>query len=115
MRYKGTNKSLPEIARELNVDAVIEGSVQRSGGRVHVTARLIPAAAESPLWSRDYDRDLSDILKLQSEIARAVADEIRIQVTADERARLASARSVNPQAMMLTFWDDHISSAMRMI
>jgi eukaryotic-like serine/threonine-protein kinase len=98
MRYKGSNKSLAEIARELNVDALIEGSVQRSGGRVQVTARLIPAAAESLLWSRDYDRDLSDILKLQSEVARAIADEIRIQVTPDERARLTTARSVNPQA-----------------
>src|SRR5437016_1000172 len=98
MRYKGTNKSLPEIARELNVDAVIEGSVQRSGGRVHVTARLIPAAADSPLWSRDYDRDLSDVLKLHNEVARAVADEIRIQLTADERARLAVSRKVDPQA-----------------
>ncbi len=99
MRYKGSNKSLPEIARELNVDAVIEGSVQRSGGRVYITARLIPAAADSPLWSRDYDRDLSDLLKLQSEVARAVADEIRIQVTTNEHALLASARSVNPQAI----------------
>jgi len=98
MRYKGTNRLLPEIARELNVDAVIEGSVQRSGGRVHVTARLIPAAADSPLWSRDYDRDLSDVLKLQNEVARAVADEIRIQLTADERARLAVSRKVDPQA-----------------
>jgi eukaryotic-like serine/threonine-protein kinase len=98
MRYKGTNKSLPEIADELNVDAVIEGSVQRSGGRVHITARLVPATTDSPIWSRDYDRDLSDLLKLQSEVARAVADEIRIQVTTNERARLASARSVDPQA-----------------
>jgi serine/threonine protein kinase/Flp pilus assembly protein TadD len=98
MRYKGSNKSLPEIARELKVDALIEGSVQRSGGRVQVTARLIPASAESLLWSRDYDRDLSDILKLQSDVSRAIADEIRIQVTTDERARLAAARSVNPQA-----------------
>jgi tetratricopeptide (TPR) repeat protein len=98
MSFKGTNKSLPEIARELKVDAVIEGSVQRSGGRVHVTARLIPAAADSPIWSRVYDRDLSDLLKLQSEVARAVADEIRIQVTTNERAQLASARSVDPQA-----------------
>jgi serine/threonine protein kinase/Tfp pilus assembly protein PilF len=98
MRYKGTNKLLPEIAHELNVDGVIEGSVQRSGGRVHITARLIPAAADSPVWSREYDRDLSDLLKLQSEVAGAVADEIRIQVNANERARLASARSVNPQA-----------------
>ena len=98
MRYKGTNKSLPEIARELNVDAVIEGSVQRSGEWVHVTARLIPAAADSPSWSRDYDRDLSDLLKLQNEVARAVADEIRSQVTANERARLASARKIDPRA-----------------
>jgi serine/threonine protein kinase/Flp pilus assembly protein TadD len=98
MRYKGTAKSLQEIADELKVDAVIEGSVKRSGGRVLVTARLIPAATDSPLWSREFDRDLSDVLKLQSEIARAVTDEIRIQLTADEKSRLASARSINPQA-----------------
>jgi TolB-like protein/DNA-binding winged helix-turn-helix (wHTH) protein/Tfp pilus assembly protein PilF len=98
IQYKDSRKSLPEIARELKVDAVIEGSVQRSGGRVHVTARLIPAAAHSPVWSREYDRDLSDVLKLQSEIAREVTDEIRIQITSSERQRLASARSVNPQA-----------------
>jgi TolB-like protein/Tfp pilus assembly protein PilF len=98
MRYKGTNKSLQEITGELKVDAVIEGSVQRSGGKVHVTARLIPAATDSPTWSQEYDRDLSDVLKLQSEIARAITDEIRIQVTSVERTRLTSARSVNPQA-----------------
>jgi serine/threonine protein kinase/Tfp pilus assembly protein PilF len=98
MRYKASRKSLPEIARELNVDAVIEGSVQRSGGRVRVTAQLIHAATDAHLWARDYERDLTDVLKLQSEVARAVADEIRIQVTAEERARLISARRVNPQA-----------------
>jgi len=98
MHYKGTTKSLQEIANELKVDAVIEGSVQRSGGRVLVTARLIPTATDSPLWSRQFDRDLSDVLKLQSEIARAVTDEIRIQLTADEQSRLASARTINPQA-----------------
>ena len=98
MRYKGTNKSLPEIARELNVDAVITGSVQKVGGRVRVTAQLIHAATDGHLWARDYQRDLTDVLKLQSEVARAVADEIRIQVTAEERTRLASARSANPQA-----------------
>ncbi len=97
MRYKASNKSLPEIAHELNVDAVIEGTVQRSGGRVRVTAKLIPAATDSPLWAREYERDLSDVLKLQSEVARAVADEIRIQVTPDERARLAAARNIDPQ------------------
>jgi TolB-like protein/Tfp pilus assembly protein PilF len=98
MRYKGSQKSLPEIARELNVDAIIEGSVQRSGGLVRVTAQLIHAATDSHVWASEYERDLTDVLKLQSDVARAVADEIRIQVTAEERARLASARSVNPQA-----------------
>ncbi len=98
MRYKGSPKSLPEIAEELKVDAVIEGSVQRSGGRVRVTAKLIPAATDSPLWTREYYRDESDVLKLQSDIARAVADEIRIQVTPEERARLAAARNITPQA-----------------
>ena len=91
-------KLLPQIAHELNVDAVIEGTVQRSGGRVRVTAQLIHAATDAHLWTRDYERDLTDVLKLQSEVARAVADEIRIQVTPEERARLAAARSVNPQA-----------------
>jgi eukaryotic-like serine/threonine-protein kinase len=98
MRYKGSRKSLQEIARELSVDAVIEGTVHRSGGRVRVIARLIPAATDSPVWAGEYDRDLSDVLKLQSEVARAVADEIRIQVTPEERARLAAARNINPQA-----------------
>ena len=98
MRYKNSPKSLPEIAKELNVDAVIEGTVQRVGGRVVVTAKLIPAATDSPVWAREYDRDLSDVLKLQAEVARSIADEVRIQVTADERARFAAVRSINPQA-----------------
>lgn len=98
MRYKTGGKSLPEIARELNVDAVVEGTVQRSDGRVRVTVKLIHAASDSLLWARDYERDLTDVLKLQSDVARAVADEIRIQVTPEERARLASARNINPQA-----------------
>jgi TolB-like protein/Tfp pilus assembly protein PilF len=98
MRYKGSRKPLPEIAQELNVDAVIAGSVQRASGRMKVTAQLIHAATDTNLWASEYDRDLTDVLKLQSEVARTVADEIRIQVTAEERARLASARRVNPQA-----------------
>ena len=97
-RFKGSNKLLPEIARQLNVDAVIEGSVRRSGGRVLVSVKLIRASTDSPLWTGNYERDLSDVLKLQSEVAREVADEIRIQVTAAERAQLASARTVNPEA-----------------
>jgi serine/threonine protein kinase/tetratricopeptide (TPR) repeat protein len=98
MRYKGSPKSLPEIAAELGVDAVIEGTVQRSGGRVRVTAKLIPAATDSAVWTREYERDLSDVLKLQTELARAVAQEIRIQVTPEEKARLAVARNIDPQA-----------------
>ncbi len=98
MRFKGSRKPLAEIARELNVDAVIEGSVQREGGRVKITARLIRVVNDSPLRSFDYERELTDVLKLQSEVARAVADEIRIQVTAEERARLTTARSVKPEA-----------------
>ncbi len=98
MRFKGSRKSLSEIAQELKVDAVIVGSVQRASGRVKITAQLVYAATDAHLWADEYERDLSDVLKLQSEIARAVAAEIRIQVTADERARLAAARSINPQA-----------------
>jgi serine/threonine-protein kinase len=98
MRYKEIKKSLPEIAAELKVDAVIEGTVLRSGGRVRVIAKLIPAATDSPVWAREYDRDLRDVLQLQKELARAVADEIRIQVTPEEQARLAVARNITPQA-----------------
>ncbi|HEU4391107.1 MAG TPA: tetratricopeptide repeat protein, partial [Blastocatellia bacterium] len=101
MRYSGksiTGISLPEIARELNVDAVVEGSVQRSGGRVQVSAQLIHGATDRHLWAASYERDASDILKLESEVARAIADEIRIQVTAEERARLSASRNINPQA-----------------
>ncbi len=98
MRYKDSPKSLPEIAAELKVDAVIEGTVQRSGDRVLVTAKLIPAATDSPLWRGEYNRDLSDVLKLQSEVARAVADGVRVQVTPEERERLAAARNIDPQA-----------------
>src|SRR5262249_47747492 len=98
MRFKGSRKPLSEIAQELKVDAVIEGSVQRAGGRVKISARLIQVANETLLRSFDYERELADVLKLQSEVARAVADEIRTQVTAEERARLASARRVNPEA-----------------
>jgi serine/threonine-protein kinase len=98
MRFKGSRKPLAEIARELKVDAVIVGSVQRARGRVKITAQLVHAAADAHLWAEEYERDLSDVLKLQSEVARAVAAEIRIQVTAEERARLARARSVDPQA-----------------
>jgi TolB-like protein/DNA-binding winged helix-turn-helix (wHTH) protein/Tfp pilus assembly protein PilF len=94
MHYKGTNKSLPEIAKELNVDAVVEGTVQRSGERVHVRAQLIHAASDSHLWAADYDRDSRDILDLQSEVARAIASEVRIKITPAEQRLLVPKRIV---------------------
>ena len=98
MRYKGTEKSLPEIAAELGVDAVVEGSVMRVGRRVRITAQLIHAATDAHLWAKSYDRDLEDVLLLQSEVARAIVDEIRVAVTAEEARRLGSPRRVDPEA-----------------
>ncbi len=98
MRYKKTDKPLPQIARELNVDAVIEGSVLRAGDRVRITAQLIQAATDRHLWAETYDRDLRDVLALQDEVARAIASEIKVKLTPQEQTRLASARQVNPEA-----------------
>jgi TolB-like protein/DNA-binding winged helix-turn-helix (wHTH) protein/Tfp pilus assembly protein PilF len=98
MRYKGTRKSLPEITHELNVEAVIEGTVLRSGGRVRINTQLVDASTEHNLWAQTYDRDLGDVLALHSEVARAVARQIRITVTPEEQKRLATASAVNPGA-----------------
>ncbi len=98
MQYKEARKPVPEIARELGVDGVIEGSVLRAGDRVRITARLIRGATDEHLWTQSYERDLSNILALQSEVARAIAKEIKIAVTPEEEERLASARPVNPEA-----------------
>ena len=98
MRYQETDKPLPEIARELNVDAVITGSVLRSGDRVRITAQLINATTEEHLWAERYERELRDVLSLQNEIVLAIAQEIELQLTPQEQARLASARPVNPEA-----------------
>ena len=98
MRYKNTAKSVPEIAAELGVDGVLEGSVQRAGDRVRITAQLIHAGTDGHLWSESYDRDLSDILAVQSEVAKAIAREIKIKVTRSERVRLSRVRRVDPAA-----------------
>jgi TolB-like protein/DNA-binding winged helix-turn-helix (wHTH) protein/Tfp pilus assembly protein PilF len=98
MHYKGTNKSLPQIAGEINVDAVVEGTVQRSGDRVVVRAQLIHAATDRHLWVQTYTRDVRDVLDLQSEIAQAVAREVRIQLTPGEQARFTARRPVQPKA-----------------
>ncbi len=98
MHYKGTNKTVPQIAKELNVDAVVEGAALRTGGKVRITTQLIQANPEHHLWSESYERDLRDVLTLQGDVARAITSEINIKVTAQEHARLASSRPVNPEA-----------------
>ena len=98
MRFKGAARSLPEIARVLGVDAVVEGSVQRSGARVRINVQLVHAPTDTHLWARQYERELTDILKLQADVARAVVDEIQVQITAEERARLVSADAVDAGA-----------------
>ena len=98
MHYKGTNKTLPEIAKELNVDGVVEGSVMRSGTRVRITTQLLEARTDRHVWADTYDRDLVDVLPLQSEVAEAVAQQVRIQLTPEQQARFRSAPAVNPKA-----------------
>jgi TolB-like protein/Flp pilus assembly protein TadD len=98
MRYKDTKKSLPEIARELNVDGIIEGSVTRSGQHVRITAQLLNGATDKHLWAETYERDLGDVLKLQSEVAQTIAQQIRAELTPQQQRLLRSARPVNPEA-----------------
>ena len=98
MHYKGTHKKLPEIASELNVDAVVEGSFARSGSQVRINAQLVHARTDQHLWARQYERELTDILVLQADVAGAIADEIRITLTPQERARLTSAHTIVPEA-----------------
>ncbi|HET6972662.1 MAG TPA: tetratricopeptide repeat protein [Pyrinomonadaceae bacterium] len=98
MHYKGTKKSLPQIAGEINVDAVVEGTVQRSGERVVVRAQLIQAATDRHLWVQTYTRDVRNVLDLQSEIAQDVARQVQIQLTPGEQARFTARRAVQPKA-----------------
>jgi TolB-like protein/DNA-binding winged helix-turn-helix (wHTH) protein/Tfp pilus assembly protein PilF len=97
-RYKGTKRPLPEIARELDVDAVVEGTVTRSGDRVRITAQLIDARTDAHLWAETYQRDLRDVLALQDELSRDIAEEVRLKLTPEEQSRVAAARTVSPQA-----------------
>ena len=101
MRYKGTKKSLPEIARELHVDAVVEGAVMWVGGRVRISAQLIEAPTDYHLWAASYERDLRDVLSMQEEVTRAIASEIRVNLSAQEQARLANTRPIDPEAYRL--------------
>jgi TolB-like protein/Flp pilus assembly protein TadD len=98
VQYKGTKKSLPQIAQELGVDAVVEGAVQRSGDKVGITVQLIQAPTDRHLWAKSYERDLRDVLTLQREVAHAITDEIKAKLTPQEQARLTTSRPVNPEA-----------------
>jgi serine/threonine-protein kinase len=101
MRYKDTRKTVPQIARELNVDAVLVGSVVRAGERVRINAQLVEARGDRTLWARSYEHDLRDVLALQGEVAGAVSSEIRVRLTPEEKTRLTAAKLVNPVAYPL--------------
>lgn len=99
MQYKGTHEPLPQIARELNVDAVVEGAVQLSGNHVRITAELVDGRSDQHIWADNYDRDLSDVLLLQSDVARDIAKQIDLRLTPQQQQRLANdAHPVNPDA-----------------
>ena len=98
MQYKTMRKPLPDIARELSVDAVVEGSVSRSGNRVRVTAQLIDAHADRHLWAEEYDRDLREVLNLQSELARDIAEKVRTNISSEEQLLMARTGTVEPAA-----------------
>jgi TolB-like protein/Tfp pilus assembly protein PilF len=116
MQYKRTKKPLPQIARELNVDAVVEGAVLRSGSRVRITTQLVQAKPEKHLWANSYENELHDVLVLQGEVARAIVSEIRIKLTPKDRTRLNTARPINPEAYEAFvkgrhFWDIYTPEA----
>jgi|SRR5579871_604112 len=101
MTYKGVkNKSLPQIARELKVDGIVEGSVIQSNNRVRITVRLFEGKTERQLWAQSYERDLRDVLALRSDVASAIAREIQVKLTPREQQRLAQSRPVNPLAYL---------------
>jgi tetratricopeptide (TPR) repeat protein len=98
MRYKKqSEKNLQQIARELNVDAIVEGSVMRSGDQVRITAQLVQSSTDEHLWAESYDRSMGDVLGLQSEVARKIAEQIQIKLTPRERAGLAAGRAEDPE------------------
>jgi eukaryotic-like serine/threonine-protein kinase len=98
MHYKGAHKTLPEIARELDVDGIVEGSVMRSGNRVRITAQLIHAENDQHIWAETYERDMDDVLRLQSEVAQAIAQQVRVELTPQQKAQLNSTPRVDPAA-----------------
>jgi TolB-like protein/lipopolysaccharide biosynthesis regulator YciM len=101
MTYRGTQKTIPQIARELGVDAIVEGSVEREGNRVRITTQLIDARTDRHLWAHTYDRDVTDTLVLQSEVAQAISQQISAELTPQEAARFNRNQRVDPEAMEL--------------
>jgi TolB-like protein/DNA-binding winged helix-turn-helix (wHTH) protein len=97
MQYKDTKEGLPEIAKTLGVDAIVEGSVIRDGNRIRVHAQLIRAATDEHFWSEAYDRELRDVLTLQSDVAQSIAQKVEVTITGEERARLTAARPIAPE------------------
>jgi TolB-like protein/DNA-binding winged helix-turn-helix (wHTH) protein/lipoprotein NlpI len=98
MAYKGTHKPLSEIARELRVDAVVEGTVLRAGNRVRITAELVQVSTDQHLWADTYESQIGDVLALQNRVSSAIVDEIRINLTPEDKERLAKNPSVSPEA-----------------
>jgi TolB-like protein/DNA-binding winged helix-turn-helix (wHTH) protein/Tfp pilus assembly protein PilF len=118
MTYKGARRPLPQIARELNVEVVVEGTVLRSGNLVRITAQLISAADDKHLWAKSYEGDLGDALALQEQVARSIASEIRIELTPHEQAMFKSVKRVNPEAYEAYlkgryFWNKRTSESLR--
>jgi TolB-like protein/DNA-binding winged helix-turn-helix (wHTH) protein len=99
MQYKGTRTPLPQIGRELGVDAVVEGSVLRSGDRVRITAQLIRTSTDRHIWAQAYNGDLKDVLSLQARVAEAITNQVKLNLTAEESGRLRRGRAVNPEAL----------------
>jgi TolB-like protein/DNA-binding winged helix-turn-helix (wHTH) protein len=119
MPYKRARKPLAQIARELNVDAVVEGTVLRSGDRVRITAQLIEVSTDKHIWSQSYEGDLRDALAVQNKVARAIADQIRINLTPQEQAALKNAKVVNPEASESYlkgryFWNKRTADGLKM-
>ncbi len=118
MQYKGLKRPLPEIARDLNANVILEGTVVRSGRRVRITAQLIDARTDRHIWADSYERELRDILSLQNEVARAIASEIKIKLTPEEERRLATTRPVQPEAYESYlkgrfYWNQRTESGLR--
>ena len=118
MQYKGVRRPLPQIARELNVDAIVEGSVERVGDRVRISAQLIHAPTDRHVWSRSYEREMQNVLAMQGEVAQAIVAEIRTNVSPRKQAPQASARDIDPQAYELYlkgryFWNKRTDEGLR--